>query len=284
MKKMDMKTILFLVLIFFLSLFSFILLVGYLLNEVSKSKGLQGFQIAISFVGIFSTFGGAYLGAKISGENAIKLAKKEKLIDDMIKNAYYDKEFITSFVQAKLKFNIERIASFKIKNSKELSDFTHYVSEIKNKYNSFLTSQSKKNLSNIIDYEYSELFSALDNLYKECDRYYIELIDRTKNLIKEEKGKEIGVVGNSWGIGIINDQYPNKIIFENKEDIAINENFEINENKAIFIDLNKFNNLIGENELNKVNEEINNLKIQWKNITFKEANDIRDYIISYYKE
>ncbi|MGX0517471.1 hypothetical protein [Staphylococcus hominis] len=73
MKKLDVNTFILLIIIFFLSIFSFILLVGYLLNEASKSKDLQGFQVAISFLGIFATFGGAYLGAKISGDNARKL-------------------------------------------------------------------------------------------------------------------------------------------------------------------------------------------------------------------
>ncbi|MCY1599443.1 hypothetical protein [Staphylococcus pettenkoferi] len=35
-------------------------------------------SIFISFVGLFATFGGAYLGAKISGDNAKKLYEKQK--------------------------------------------------------------------------------------------------------------------------------------------------------------------------------------------------------------
>lgn len=36
--------------------------------------------IFISFVGLFATFGGAYLGAKISGNNALKLSNRELFI------------------------------------------------------------------------------------------------------------------------------------------------------------------------------------------------------------
>lgn len=35
-------------------------------------------SILIAFIGIFATFGGAYLGAKISGDNAFKLEKNRQ--------------------------------------------------------------------------------------------------------------------------------------------------------------------------------------------------------------
>lgn len=35
-------------------------------------------MVCISFAGLFATFGGAYLGAKISGDNARKLYEKQK--------------------------------------------------------------------------------------------------------------------------------------------------------------------------------------------------------------
>lgn len=41
------------------------------IGEITKFKNVKGIlQIIISIVGLFATFGGAYLGAKISGENA----------------------------------------------------------------------------------------------------------------------------------------------------------------------------------------------------------------------
>ena len=105
MKKFKAKTILFLILIFFLGIFAFILLVGYLLNEASKSKGLQGFQVAISFLGIFATFGGAYLGAKISGDNA-------KRLETMKRNQ--EKEDVIRSVRVLFKFNLDYISDIHI--------------------------------------------------------------------------------------------------------------------------------------------------------------------------
>lgn len=45
-------------------------------------------KITISIVGLFTTFGGAYLGAKISGNNAIKLEDKKRMLE-------YEKESYT---------------------------------------------------------------------------------------------------------------------------------------------------------------------------------------------
>ncbi|WP_049382734.1 hypothetical protein [Staphylococcus epidermidis] len=42
---------------------------NYIFDRFSK-EGRESFTIAISFVGLFGTFGGAYFGARISGENA----------------------------------------------------------------------------------------------------------------------------------------------------------------------------------------------------------------------
>ncbi|MES3642360.1 hypothetical protein ABFV69_11485 [Staphylococcus saprophyticus] len=76
MKRFDFKTLITILFIFILFIFAFILSVGYVLSNIDPKNKLQGYTIAISFVGIFATFGGAYLGAKISGENASKLSKK----------------------------------------------------------------------------------------------------------------------------------------------------------------------------------------------------------------
>ncbi|MGV3094734.1 MULTISPECIES: hypothetical protein [Staphylococcus] len=52
-----------------------IFFIAALLQSVFKIDIQDGISLAIAFIGIFATFGGAYLGAKISGENAIKQYK-----------------------------------------------------------------------------------------------------------------------------------------------------------------------------------------------------------------
>lgn len=84
--KLDAKTILNIVLIIILAIISFVLVVGYIISSVDPNHSITGYSIAISFVGVFATFGGAYLGAKISGDNALKLQKREIKQNYLIKN------------------------------------------------------------------------------------------------------------------------------------------------------------------------------------------------------
>lgn len=158
MKKMDMKTILFLVLILFLSLFSFILLVGYLLNEVSKSKDLQGFQIAISFAGIFATFGGAYLGAKISGENAIHNIKRQNYIDKVDK---------LKALQSEILFNMEYMWSFLSNSYKEIG-FT--TKDVKNQFD-----LKKSIVQNTFSVIYKDLATKNLSILKLSKVHYLNL-------------------------------------------------------------------------------------------------------------
>lgn len=75
--KLDVKTILNIVLIIILAIISFVLVVGYIISSVDPNHSVEGYSIAISFLGIFSTFAGAYIGAKISGDNALKIANRD---------------------------------------------------------------------------------------------------------------------------------------------------------------------------------------------------------------
>ncbi|RTX74374.1 hypothetical protein CD117_02920 [Mammaliicoccus sciuri] len=60
-----------------LGIVAFILFFGFVLSNIDPDNKLEAYTLAISFVGIFATFGGAYLGAKIAGENALNLKEKE---------------------------------------------------------------------------------------------------------------------------------------------------------------------------------------------------------------
>ncbi|MDR5648823.1 hypothetical protein [Staphylococcus nepalensis] len=77
MNRLDGKTVITIIGVISLMIFAFIFTVGYILSKVDPENKLEGYTIAISFIGIFATFGGAYLGAKIAGDNALKLKEKE---------------------------------------------------------------------------------------------------------------------------------------------------------------------------------------------------------------
>src|SRR5699024_12297042 len=59
----------------------------YILGFFDK-KDLEIIKVCISLAAVFATFGGAYLGAKISGQDAIKLSNQQLLInysEDLLK-------------------------------------------------------------------------------------------------------------------------------------------------------------------------------------------------------
>ncbi|QPW14177.1 hypothetical protein I7830_10970 [Mammaliicoccus sciuri] len=68
------------VLIVFLGVVVFILFFGFVLSNIDPRNKLEAYTLAISFVGIFATFGGAYLGAKIAGNQSNKLFEKQMKI------------------------------------------------------------------------------------------------------------------------------------------------------------------------------------------------------------
>lgn len=55
-----------------------ILILAYILGILVQKTGLENpVEISLLFIGLFATFGGAYLGAKISGENSKEIFKKD---------------------------------------------------------------------------------------------------------------------------------------------------------------------------------------------------------------
>lgn len=80
--KFELKHILFITFIVVLAIMTFVFTVGYIISSVDPNHSITGYFIAISFVGIFSTFGGAFLGAAISGRytmKTIRLSENNKI-------------------------------------------------------------------------------------------------------------------------------------------------------------------------------------------------------------
>ncbi|MBO3062920.1 hypothetical protein [Mammaliicoccus fleurettii] len=75
------------VIIALLGIVAFILFFGFVLSNIDPNNKLEAYTLAISFVGIFATFGGAYLGAKIAGNQSNKLFEKQiKIQSDKDRN------------------------------------------------------------------------------------------------------------------------------------------------------------------------------------------------------
>ncbi|MGY3481468.1 YrzE family protein [Staphylococcus cohnii] len=117
MNRLDGKTVITIIGVIGLMIFAFIFTIGYILSNIDPENKLEGYTIAISFIGIFATFGGAYLGAKISGENASKIAKNQMIMDDLKTYSINNRNFLKDFDE-----NIDKVLIKKIHNKRELSN------------------------------------------------------------------------------------------------------------------------------------------------------------------
>ena len=105
----------------------------YILGFFDK-KDLEIIKVCISLAAVFATFGGAYLGAKISGQDAIKLSNQQLLInysEDLLK--YLIKvENIRKDIKKDITDNICKVLELKEDTSseKELETFYDYYSEL----------------------------------------------------------------------------------------------------------------------------------------------------------
>lgn len=152
------------VIIALLGIVAFILFFGFVLSNIDPDNKLEAYTLAISFVGIFATFGGAYLGAKIAGDNARDLYEHQKN-----QKNYEEKSKVELLTSIKL---IEVLNHSKIfENDIELL----YVEENDKRDFKEITEKSVKNINDLIDgyakpiielLEDKEIFNGTVGLYK----------------------------------------------------------------------------------------------------------------------
>ncbi|RIO74001.1 hypothetical protein BUZ85_04730 [Mammaliicoccus sciuri] len=82
MHKENLRITIVLIVVSMIAILSFGLVIGQL---VEKEYIYETLVIVITFVGIFATFGGAYLGAKVSAVTAISLSRRDRIIESSVK-------------------------------------------------------------------------------------------------------------------------------------------------------------------------------------------------------
>ncbi|MCE5090995.1 hypothetical protein [Staphylococcus devriesei] len=105
--KFELKDILFIIFIVVLAILAFVFTVGYIISYIDPNHSITGYSIAISFVGIFATFGGAFLGAKISGDNARKLADRD-INASKFKLQLFLKKAENNYISLKQQFELKK--------------------------------------------------------------------------------------------------------------------------------------------------------------------------------
>lgn len=273
MKRFDFKTLITILFIFILFIFAFILSVGYVLSNIDPKNKLQGYTIAISFVGIFATFGGAYLGAKISGENASKLAKRESMINDLNRTMESNNKVLRSFNTIGLKRNLDfYLNKNDLKNTFDVNNFIINFFDFKEMFRHFKINNDFESTFPLLSYDFKELETRIDDLGKEFWKYNVGIDSYLNNLIKEYGYNNHNTRGRGSGLALF------KIDDEN----AILETENLGNQVDINLKNSEVNKAINNDELRNINKELENFKEYWSGFKFKTKDDIRDFIAEYY--
>ncbi|MCU7557901.1 hypothetical protein RW115_11285 [Macrococcus capreoli] len=83
---------------------------GSAMNIIVDAKSLEAYSLMIAFIGLFTTFLGAYLGAKLSGEYTLKAS--QMIIDEQNKIALKRAKFLTEDLFSESMSSINKIRPF----------------------------------------------------------------------------------------------------------------------------------------------------------------------------
>lgn len=111
-----------------ISVLSFGLVIGQL---VEKEYIYETLVIVITFVGIFATFGGAYLGAKVSAVTAISLSRRDRIIESSVKilTNLYEINSMRNNIYNKTIDNIMKLEMLKEEKNNLNNELQHYKIE-----------------------------------------------------------------------------------------------------------------------------------------------------------
>lgn len=273
MKRFDFKTLITILFIFILFIFAFILSVGYVLSNIDPKNKLQGYTIAISFVGIFATFGGAYLGAKISGENATKLAKRESMINDLNRTMESNNKVLESFNTKGLKRNLDFYSNKNdLKNTFDVNNFMINFFDFKEMFRQFKMNNDFESTFPLLSYDFKELETRIEYLGNELWKCISEINSYLNILIKEYEYNDHTIYDYSSGIAIYKIGDGNAIIE------TVHEGKQVD----IILKVSEVNKAINNHDLRDINVKVDNFKNYWASFKFKTKDDIRDFIAEYY--
>lgn len=167
-----------------------IMILFYILSFPNE-KSLEVIKVCISFIAIFATFGGAYLGAKISGEKASNIARNQMIMEDLKMYSINNRKFLNDFDET-----INKDLINEVHNKSEILDvleFQAYKVKVRNLYKQVVDCELKYNgeLSHSVFYPF-ELYkiklSILNNYVKEIKN---KMVVKYRKIIHKEINKKI---------------------------------------------------------------------------------------------
>lgn len=251
------------------------LILAFILGILVHKIGLENpIEVSLLFLGLFATFGGAYLGAKVSGENASQIAKKERIISSVMNNLEFNKDILNDFNLNITKDLKEIIEMNNLKDIDSLIVFYVKLTRLKGNLESIIKSGTQKGVFSLILFDYENLKEYIDSLFK---------------IVQYEYTKTFGLVGKSIGLkegdtlAEFSDQ--NYIRFEEQDNrrfvVAIISGIEKNKS----VDMEKLNSMYKKSDINTeiIFENVHKVRNTWGGFTFKDVQDINSFINNYYK-
>lgn len=265
------------------------LIVVYALNVIQPGKAVEAIAIPIAFLNIFATGYGAYIGAKISGENASKLMKDQIIITELNQNSYNDITFLSSFNEIlftldfhkinKDKIDIEDIYMFKKVFLKLLDlEFRSCSSIIKFEYMNFIDEYKKINenidaLINKLDKSINEYFLKEELKLNEED-FKVKVTNvEFKNILQNKRWNKKTIETYVF----IYNLKKNITLYNDKE--KVDSIYEIDVNDCFRYIYHKYNKEIGDTLL-----LLADLLKTYSNITIKNEKDLSKFVLKYYKK
>lgn len=142
------------------------LIIVFALSIIQPGSTIEAIAIPIAFLNIFATGYGAYLGAKISGDNATKLMKEQLVISEFNQNSKADITFLREFNDLIKYYNFEKFANEKLD--------VKYIYNFVDLYNK-LIELDFMTCSSIIKFEFLNLISEFEKVYYVSDSLIYKL-------------------------------------------------------------------------------------------------------------
>ncbi len=250
-----------------------------------KEDVIEVTSLFIGFISVFATGYGAYIGAKISGDNAANLMKDQLILSEFEKNSNNDIEFLQKFN------NI--VHNFNLNNSIQEKDIYLHIDNYilaKDEFDKLKT----KGVSRLIRYDY-EIFK--DNYDDEIAKIegFIRMLNKKIEDFTDEK-LNINLKDYAIIVDGVNYKKVKEALVRNDELIQYmytiyvidNENNNVNTFISEFcrystLELYNYIKDNTEKENKKIIQISINILDNLNKLQFKSPKDINEYVLEYYK-
>lgn len=157
----------------------------YFLNIIFKLEIKERLTLSLSFAAIFATFGGAYLGAKVSSDNAVKLNKSQMIMEDLKENSTTNKDLINKFKNLNIITRINLIDIDNVRNINQLNNSTTELKDLEKKLETILDASTK--VSHSVYYPIERLRITI----KDSIRSYNNIEDKMNEEFKRSISKQL---------------------------------------------------------------------------------------------